>query len=112
MAICLNGLNGKVIGFVDNRKPNFDLFLERVETRDTVRGWESEAGESSWPLIRNAALAMVAIAIAVVALTQQQAMQTVTLVLTGVGTVLAGLTQVSGFFTARRNGQAPTAQSQ
>ena len=32
MAICLNGLNGKVIGFVDNRKPNFDLFLERVET--------------------------------------------------------------------------------
>ncbi len=32
MAICLNGLNGKVIGLVDNRKPNFDLFLEKVET--------------------------------------------------------------------------------
>jgi hypothetical protein len=33
MAICLNDLNGKVIGFVDNRKPNFDVFLERVETK-------------------------------------------------------------------------------
>lgn len=33
MAICLNDLNGKVIGFVDNRKPNFDVFLETVETR-------------------------------------------------------------------------------
>lgn len=27
----LDGLNGKVIGFVDNRKPNFDIFLESVE---------------------------------------------------------------------------------
>lgn len=90
----------------------FRGFLEKVETRDTVRGWESEAGESPWPLIRNAVLAMVAIAVAVVALTQQQAMQTVTLVLTGVGTVLACLTQVSGFFTARRNGQAPPAPPQ
>jgi len=27
----LNDLNGKVIGLVDNRKPNFDIFLERVE---------------------------------------------------------------------------------
>lgn len=33
MAICLNDLNGKVIGFVDNRKPNFDVFLETVETK-------------------------------------------------------------------------------
>ncbi len=31
MAIGLNDLKGKVIGFVDNRKPNFDIFLERVE---------------------------------------------------------------------------------
>ena len=31
VAMCLNDLNGKVIGFVDNRKPNFDIFLETVE---------------------------------------------------------------------------------
>jgi hypothetical protein len=31
MALCLNDLNGKVIGLVDNRKPNFDIFLENVE---------------------------------------------------------------------------------
>ena len=31
MAVCLDDLKGKVIGFVDNRKPNFDIFLERVE---------------------------------------------------------------------------------
>jgi hypothetical protein len=31
MATGLNDLNGKVIGLVDNRKPNFDIFLERVE---------------------------------------------------------------------------------
>jgi hypothetical protein len=31
MATSLNDLNGKVIGLVDNRKPNFDIFLERVE---------------------------------------------------------------------------------
>jgi hypothetical protein len=31
MAASLNDLNGKVIGLVDNRKPNFDIFLERVE---------------------------------------------------------------------------------
>ncbi len=31
MATGLDDLNGKVIGFVDNRKPNFDIFLERVE---------------------------------------------------------------------------------
>ena len=27
MATGLNDLNGKVIGLVDNRKPNFDIFL-------------------------------------------------------------------------------------
>jgi hypothetical protein len=31
MAGGLDDLNGKVIGLVDNRKPNFDIFLERVE---------------------------------------------------------------------------------
>jgi hypothetical protein len=31
MATGLSGLNGMVIGLVDNRKPNFDIFLERVE---------------------------------------------------------------------------------
>ena len=31
MAMCLDDLNGKVIGFVDNRKPNFDIFLDHVE---------------------------------------------------------------------------------
>jgi hypothetical protein len=31
MAAGLNDLNGIVIGLVDNRKPNFDIFLERVE---------------------------------------------------------------------------------
>ena len=31
MATSLDDLNGKVIGLVDNRKPNFDIFLERVE---------------------------------------------------------------------------------
>jgi hypothetical protein len=31
VAMGLNDLNGKVIGFVDNRKPNFDIFLEHVE---------------------------------------------------------------------------------
>jgi hypothetical protein len=31
MAMGLTDLNGKVIGLVDNRKPNFDIFLERVE---------------------------------------------------------------------------------
>jgi len=31
MASGLRDLNGKAIGLVDNRKPNFDIFLERVE---------------------------------------------------------------------------------
>ena len=31
MALSLNGLNGRIIGLVDNRKPNFDIFLESVE---------------------------------------------------------------------------------
>jgi hypothetical protein len=31
MATGLSNLDGKVVGLVDNRKPNFDIFLERVE---------------------------------------------------------------------------------
>jgi hypothetical protein len=31
LAASLNDLNGKRIGLVDNRKPNFDIFLERLE---------------------------------------------------------------------------------
>ncbi len=27
----LGDLNGKVLGLVDNRKPNFDIFLERLD---------------------------------------------------------------------------------
>ena len=27
----INDLNGKVIGFVDNGKPNFDIFVSKVE---------------------------------------------------------------------------------
>jgi hypothetical protein len=30
-AVGISDLNGKVIGLVDNRKPNFDVFLERLE---------------------------------------------------------------------------------
>ena len=31
MAKSIDGLEGKVIGLVDNRKPNFDIFLQRLE---------------------------------------------------------------------------------
>jgi hypothetical protein len=31
MAASLDDLNGRVIGLVDNRKPNFDIFLNRLE---------------------------------------------------------------------------------
>jgi hypothetical protein len=31
VAMGLNDLHGKVLGFVDNRKPNFDIFLDTVE---------------------------------------------------------------------------------
>jgi hypothetical protein len=31
LAAFVSDLNGRVIGLVDNRKPNFDIFLERLE---------------------------------------------------------------------------------
>ncbi len=31
LATRLNDLNGKTLGMLDNSKPNFDLFLDRVE---------------------------------------------------------------------------------
>jgi hypothetical protein len=86
----------------------FRRFLEKVEGPETVRQWEREAGESSWLVIRNVVVALLALGLVVLALTQQPALQTVTAVLTGVGTVLAGLFRVFGFFGARRGLAAGT----
>jgi hypothetical protein len=84
----------------------FQRFLEKVEGHDTVREWEGEAGESSWLIVRNVVVALLALGLVVLALTQQPALQTVTAVLTGVGTVLAGLFRVFGFFGSRRASNA------
>ena len=73
-----------------------------------MRQWESEAGESSWLVIRNVVLALLALGLVVLALTQQPTLQTVTAVLTGVGTVMAGLFRLFGFFSSRR---VPTAET-
>ena len=48
----VNDLNGKVLGLMDNSKPNFDIFLARIEERliqrfrftDIMRGQKSKAG--------------------------------------------------------------------
>lgn len=69
----------------------FRRFLERVEGPDTVRLRDSEAGESFWLIIRNVVLALLTLGLVVLALTEQPALKTVTAILTGVGTVLAGL---------------------
>jgi hypothetical protein len=37
LAAGVNDLNGKVIGLVDNRKPNFDIFLEHLEKALTLK---------------------------------------------------------------------------
>jgi hypothetical protein len=87
----------------------FQHFLEKVEGPDTVRRWESEAGESTWLIIRNVVLALLALGLVVLAVTQQPALQTVTAVLTGVGAVFAGLFRVFGFFSSRRNAAVPAA---
>jgi len=80
----------------------FRRFLETVEGPDTVRQWESEAGESTWLIIRNVVLVLIVVALAVVGLTQYQVMQTVTAALTGVVTLTAVLSRLLGYFTGRR----------
>lgn len=80
----------------------FLRFLMTVEARAVVRQWETEAGESSWPVIRNVVLVLIAVGVAVIAMTQRDAMQTVTAVLTGVATVMAGLFRLAGYFGNRR----------
>ena len=72
-----------------------------MEGPDAVREWESEGGESSWLVIRNVALVLIVIGLAVLALTQQQALQNVSAVVTGVGAVLAGLFRLLGYFTGK-----------
>ena len=80
----------------------FRRFLERVEGPDTVRLWETEAGESIWLIIRNVVLAFLTLGLVVLALTEQPALENITAILAGVGTVLAGLFRVFGFFSGRR----------
>jgi len=80
----------------------FLRFLATAEAPATVRQWESEAGESSWPVIRNVVLVLIAAGLAVVAMTQREAMQTVTAVLTGVATVMAGLFRLAGYLGGHR----------
>jgi hypothetical protein len=87
----------------------FSRFLATVETRAAVRAWESEGGESAWLIIRNVVLVLITAGLIVVAMTQREAMQTVTAVLTGVGTVMAGLFRLAGYFGARRSTPAESA---
>jgi len=81
----------------------FRQFLETVEGPDTVRQWESEAGQSSWLIIRNILLVLIVVGLGVVGLTQYQVMQTATAALTGVVTLLAGLSRLLGYYTGRRD---------
>lgn len=80
----------------------FRQFLEKVEGPDTVAQWESEAGESSWPIIRNIVVVLIVLGLAVVGVTQYQMMQTATAVLTGIITMLAGFSRLFGYLTGRR----------
>jgi hypothetical protein len=80
----------------------FQRFLVSAESPAAVRQWEREAGESSWPMIRNVVLVLIAVGLAVVAMTQREAMQTLIAVLTGVGAVMAGLFRLASYFGGRR----------
>jgi hypothetical protein len=80
----------------------FRQFLETVEGPDTVHKWESEGGESSWPIVRNILLVLIIIGLAVVGLADHEVMQKATGALTGVVTLMAILSRVLGYVTGRR----------
>jgi hypothetical protein len=86
----------------------FRRFVATAEAPADVRRWENEAGESSWLVIRNVLFVLIIAGLAVVAMTQRDAMQTVTAVLTGVGATMAGLFRLAGYFGGRRE---PPAES-
>jgi len=87
----------------------FLRFVLTVEPPDTVAEWENDGGESSWPVIRNIVILLLAGGFAVVALTQREAMQTVIAAITGVGTVMAGLYKLVGFIGGRKAAPAEPA---
>ena len=83
---------------------NFTLrnFLLTVEDDETVRKWEKEGGESSWPLIRNILTVIVIGALLVVAATQRQAFQSLATMVTSIGIVLTGLFKAFEIVARRR----------
>jgi hypothetical protein len=84
----------------------FRQFLETVEDANTVHEWESEGGESSWLIVRNIVLVLIIVGLAVVGLAEYQIMQTAAAALTGVVTLLAGLSRLLGFLTGNRSAAA------
>ena len=102
----LIGLKRKRLVTIDPRPRimNFTLrnFLLTVEDDETVRKWEKEGGESSWPLIRNILTVIVIGALLVVAATQRQAFQSLATMVTSIGIVLTGLFKAFEIVARRR----------
>jgi hypothetical protein len=83
----------------------FRHFLETAEAPDTVKAWESEAGESPWLIIRNVVVGLTLIALVVLAATQNQTLQTATTVISAATAALAGLFRAVEYFVSRRQPQ-------
>lgn len=89
----LQDLSRKHLVFVDPTprllNESFRHFLERVEPPETIRAWEREGGENLWPLWRNLILLGAVAVLIALAVTQEQALQSVA---AAVGVVLTAVT--------------------
>jgi hypothetical protein len=69
---------------------SFTRFLNTAANAGQIEAWEKEAGESSWPVVRNVLLIVVVFAMAMIGMSQNHALQAFSALLTAVAGALGG----------------------
>jgi hypothetical protein len=111
----LQDLSRKHLVFVDPTprllNESFRHFLERVEPPATIRAWEREGGENLWPLWRNLILLGAVAVLIALAVTQEQALQSVAAVVGVVLTAVTGLAKILDSLIRRGKTDAAVVES-
>ena len=76
--------------YPDVMNESFARFLSTAASRAQIAVWEKEAGESRWLVVRNVFLILVAFTLVMIGISQNQALQTISAILTAVAGAIGG----------------------
>jgi hypothetical protein len=88
---------------------SFAHFLNSAASPGQISAWEKEAGESHWPVVRNVFIILIVFALVMVGISQNQALQTMSAIVTAVAGAIGGSFKLTDMISQKLKGKVAPA---